>query len=187
MWDDISGLVVQIILSGIEGGVASLPDSARPFIKFDELHAKVLEFAASYRFEWIKGITDTTRRQVTKAVVSWIRSGSPLSSLETVLTPLFGEERARRIAVTEVTRLFAIGNQLAWETTGFVNKMKWMTARDELVCPICKPLDGTFIGIGDINALPPAHVNCRCWIQPVVDEQAFSDLLDDILGLGATQ
>ena len=112
-----------------------------------------------------------------------IRSGSPLSALEAALAPLFGDARARRIAVTEVTRLFARGNQMAWEETGFVNMVKWNTAEDELVCPVCRPLDGTMIGIGDIDAMPPAHVNCRCYITPIVDNKAFEKVLDDILGL----
>lgn len=183
MWDEISLLVISIVLAGISGGTISLPKKAQPFIDFDELYAKVLEFARNYRFEWIRGITEVTRRKTIKALTDWVRSGSPLSSLEQALAPLFGDARARRIAVTEVTRIFARGNQMAWEATGFVNKVKWNTAEDEKVCPICRPLDGTFIGIGDIDALPPAHVNCRCWIHPVLDDKAFEDRLDEILGL----
>ena len=183
MWDDVSGLAIQIVLAGIEGGSTALPDDAQPFINFDDLYNKVLEFARKYRLDWIRNITEVTRKKTIKAIGDWIRSGSPLSTLEQVLEPLFGEMRAKRIATTEVTRLFAHGNQMAWEATGFVNSMKWMTAEDEKVCPICKPLDGTLIGIGDLDALPPAHVNCRCWVQPVVDDDAFSRKLDEILGL----
>ena len=183
MWDEIALLVVSIILAGIEGGVTLLPKKAQPFVDFDDLYQSVLEYAKKYRFEWIRGITEVTRQKTVKAITDWIRSGSPLSALEAALEPLFGEMRAKRIAVTEVTRLFARGNQMAWEATGFVNSVKWMTAKDELVCPICRPLDGTIIGIGDIDAHPPGHVNCRCWIQPIVDDKAFEDRLDEILGL----
>lgn len=183
MWDEISLLVIEVVLTGITNGTILLPKKAQPFINFDNLYTAVLEYAKNYRFEWIRGITEVTRQKTIKAITDWIRSGSPLSVLEKALEPLFGEARARRIAVTEVTRLFSHGNQMAWEATGFVNKVRWNTAEDELVCPICKPLDGTFIGIADIDALPPAHVNCRCYITPVVDEKAFSDKLDEILGL----
>lgn len=183
MWDSVSLLVIEIILAGIEGGVASLPATSQPFINFDNLYARVLEFARSYRFEWIQGITETTRAKTIKAITDWIRSGSPLSALEKALEPLFGEARARRIAITEVTRLFARGNQIAWEETGFITQVRWNTARDELVCPVCRPLDGTLIGIGDIDAFPPAHVNCRCYVTPIVDEKSFEKKIDDILGL----
>ena len=45
MWDEISLLVISIVLAGISGGTISLPKKAQPFIDFDELYAKVLEFA----------------------------------------------------------------------------------------------------------------------------------------------
>lgn len=183
MWDAVSLLVIEIVLLGITNAIAALPPAAQPFVNFDNLYSKVLEFSRTYRFEWIRGITDTTRAKTLKAITDWIRSGSPIDTLVKALEPLFGESRARRIAITEVTRLFARGNQLAWEETGFVNAVKWNTAEDEKVCPICRPLDGTLIGIDDIDAHPPAHVNCRCWIQPVVDEKAFERVLDNILGL----
>lgn len=183
MWDEIAVLVVSIILAGIDGGIALLPTRAKPFINLDGLYSRVLEFTRSYRFDWIRGITDYTRTQVMTAISDWIRSGSPLDALIEALAPLFGDARARRIAITEVTRLFARGNQMAWEETGFVNSVKWMTAEDEKVCPICNGLDGTIIGIGDIDAMPPAHTNCRCYIIPIVDEKAFENKLDEILGL----
>jgi len=47
---------------------------------------------------------------------------------------LFGRQRARRVAVTEVTRVYAAGNEEAWRATGYVTGKRWMTARDERVC-----------------------------------------------------
>ena len=183
MWDEVALLVISILMSGVEGGVSALPDRAQPFIDFENLNSSVLEFARKYRFEWIKDITDVTRTKTIEAITNWMRSGSPLEVLVEALTPLFGESRAERIAITEVTRLFAKGNQMAWEATGIVNSVKWMTVRDDRVCEICEPLDGTIIGIGDIDAMPPAHVRCRCYTQPVLDDKAFEDKLDEILGL----
>lgn len=183
MWDEIAQTVISVVVKGIDGGIDALPQKAQPFLNLDAIYDNVTEFAKTYRFEWIQGLTETTRKQTIKHITNWIQSGSPLSSLETALTPIFGDARARRIAVTEITRLFAAGNRLAWEGTDFVNQVRWNTARDELVCEICGPLDGTHIGIGDMDAMPPAHINCRCWISPVVDEKAFQDKLDEILGL----
>jgi hypothetical protein len=78
------------------------------------------------------------------------------------------------IAVTEVTRSYAEGNQIAWKESGVVEGKEWNTANDEIVarCPICWPLHGVVIPIGEefdggFDG-PPAHPRCRCWITPVV-------------------
>lgn len=181
MWDDLAETLILIYLSGAEGGVAALPLTVRVLANFDLINTNVMDFARKYRYEWVKGIVDTTRLQVQKAVGDWVQSGSPLDALKAALEPVFGEKRAERIAVTEVTRVFAQGNQAAWESTGIVNSTVWMTAQDDLVCPICGELDGTHVGIGDIDASPPAHVNCRCWLQPEVDEEAVAAQLDEVL------
>ena len=83
---------------------------------------------------------------------------------------MFGEIRAEMIAITEATRAFSEGNIQEWLASGVVDGIKWMTAEDELVCPICEPLDGKEGSLTDgIEGLkPPAHVRCRCWLEPVM-------------------
>lgn len=181
MWDEIAVVVVSIILAGIDGGAALLPSSAQSIIKFDTLYSAVREYAEEYRFNLIRGINDTTRVQTIAAIDEWLDSGKPLSKLEDALVPIFGESRAEKIAVTETTRLFARGNQAAWESTGLVSSVTWMTANDDRVCDVCDGLDGSIIGVGDIDAMPPLHVNCRCYLQPVFDDKAFDKAIDDIL------
>ena len=47
--------------------------------------------------------------------------------------------------------------------------VEWLTARDERVCVICQRLDGKVWRFDDPNReQPPAHVNCRCGIIPVI-------------------
>lgn len=180
LWEDLAGVVIGALLAGVEGGASLLPANARVLVDFDFVNTSVIEYARTYRYELIKGITDTTRKQVQTLVSDWAGSGAPLSVLETQLTPLFGETRAASIAATEVTRVYAEGNTEAWESTGMVNSWQWMTAQDDLVCPICGGLDGETFGIGDIDARPPAHTNCRCWEQPILDEGAFENALDKV-------
>jgi rubredoxin len=79
------------------------------------------------------------------------------------------------IAVTETTRVFAEGNKLAWDSTGVVSGSKWQTANDDLVCPICGPLNEQVT-----DDEPPAHVNCRCWKRPVVDEELVKQKFAEI-------
>jgi SPP1 gp7 family putative phage head morphogenesis protein len=145
------------------------------------VNTNALEWAKQYRYSLIKGITDTTRTQTQKAVSDWIQSGAPLEALEQVLEKTFGVVRAKMIAQTESTRVYAQANRAAFESTGLVDEVMWNTARDDLVCPSCGPLDGTHIGIGDIDAYPPAHINCRCWVSPVVSDERLAERLGEEL------
>jgi len=164
LWEEVVTLAVAIYLLGIDGGINLLPSNIRVLSDFDKINHAAEQFAKDYRYQWIKGITDTTRKQTQEAFANWIQSGSPLSALEEMLSPIFGDARAERIAVTETTRIFAQANMDAWESTGLIEKSIWQTAQDDLVCPICGELDGTSVGVGDLDAAPPAHVNCRCWL-----------------------
>lgn len=180
-WDDVAEIILGSYALGIDGGIALLPINAQQLADFDKITAGVSKFARDYRYNWIKGITDTTRKQTQNAIADWIASGSPLSVLEATLEPIFGAARASRIATTEITRVFAEANHQAWESTGLVESMQFNTSEDDRVCEICEPHDGEHIGIGDIDSTPPLHVNCRCWLSPVVNENRFSEQLDEIL------
>ena len=183
LWDATAETVIASLLLGVEGGTLLLPSNAKTSVDYDYINSHVMEYAKNYRYNWIRGINDTSRTATQKAIADWLQSGAPLSALEAALEPIYGSKRAERIAITETTRIFAEGNRQSWESTGLVTREIWMTAQDDLVCPICGDLDGTEIGIGDIDSQPPAHVNCRCWVQPVMDEGAFADALDEALGL----
>jgi SPP1 gp7 family putative phage head morphogenesis protein len=84
---------------------------------------------------------------------------------------MFGKVRAARIAATEVTRLRAKANQIAWDDSGVVVDFRWSTAMDDLVCEICAPREGQLFPLSQMDSLLPAHVNCRCVGRPVVDEE----------------
>jgi SPP1 gp7 family putative phage head morphogenesis protein len=86
----------------------------------------------------------------------------------------FSPQRARLIATTEVTRAFAQGKNIAWRRTGVVERRRWHTGNDELVCEVCQRLDGREVGLDepfdDVGRImyPPAHPRCRCTVQPVI-------------------
>lgn len=144
-------------------------------------------------YPWAWALNESTRHGVVREIDRWIRAGAPLPELERRLLPFFDQRRAHRIAVTEVTRVYASGNILAWQASGIVNGKRWQTTVDELVCPVCSRLHNTFVDLDrgwEFSAAalaadpllaralrapmtiiaPPAHVNCRCWLQPVVYE-----------------
>jgi len=124
------------------------------------------EWASKYVFDLIGGLNDTTRTIVQRAVSSYMDTPNMTrGDVEALLSPAFGANRAESIAVTEITRAAAAGTDI-YETqlndAGFETKQVWASLRDELVCPICGPLNGkTDAEWGEIEG-PPAHPRCRC-------------------------
>lgn len=113
-------------------------------------------------------LNKTSQAQAAQIIADWIQDGGTMDELVDRLERIYPAARAQATAVTTVTRLYARGNQAAWKASGVVTGWRWNTANDEKVCPICRPLDGQQFGADDLEHLPPAHVNCRCWITPVV-------------------
>lgn len=191
--NDLSGLIMRVFLAGSVKGLDNLPAEVRLFFNDMIFNDAAIQWLRRYNFETLNGITATTRRQVGSIIEQWIREGGDLPSLEARLAPIFGDARARRIAATEVTRVFASGNIEAWRATGLVTGKRWETSVDEKVCFICRPLHGTIVeldrgwdftpemlannpelaaalrGAQSLTVLqPPIHPACRCELRPVM-------------------
>lgn len=86
-----------------------------------------------------------------------------------------------------------------------LSQTRWITARDERVCAICRGLDGQISSfLNPFRQRPPAHANCRCGEVPIIAEillNPYDDwptstlpewlagfggglILDDFLGVG---
>jgi SPP1 gp7 family putative phage head morphogenesis protein len=131
------------------------------------------QWAMDYAGELVKGISETTRKRIANAVADWIQEGNALDDLRDDIFDIISDpSRAFTIAITESTRAFAKGNTISWKAQG-VQGRRWYTAEDEIVCPICGGLSGTVaaMGVSFSGGIddPPAHVGCRCYLQPVVD------------------
>jgi SPP1 gp7 family putative phage head morphogenesis protein len=122
-----------------------------------------------YSFELVRGITNTTTSQLRGYIDEFIASpDASIPQLSKRIDAIFGPVRGEMIAVTEVTRSFAQSQLETWNAVGVVERKRWNTANDALVCPICGPLNGQTANVnepfpGGINA-PPAHPRCRCWV-----------------------
>jgi SPP1 gp7 family putative phage head morphogenesis protein len=169
-WEELSGDHVSIMIRAVEEGVIDL-EQYSSLVDYDLINQRVIDYARQYRFEWIKKINDTTRNIVQKAVTDWLAAGDPLDVLINMLEPTFGKVRAARIAATEVTRLRAKANQIAWQESGVIEQFRWSTAMDDLVCQICAPNEGQLFPLSQMDSMLPAHVNCRCVGRPVVNEE----------------
>ena len=110
------------------------------------------------------------------------------AEVEEELIDIFSPERDALAAATETTRAATggfHGARGAAEELGIVLDVIWWTEADGRVCPWCQPLhrqsmknwESVLIAVPDIptrvlddvrgNGGPPAHVNCRCWLETV--------------------
>lgn len=195
-------LVMDILIAGGDAGAKRIP-LLSVLVDWEVFNGDALAWLDMYLgtagptpgapsgIAWAWALVEATRRGVAREIDRWIRAGAPLPELERRLLPFFDKKRAHRVAVTEVTRVYASGNILAWKASGVVDGKRWQTAVDERVCPICSRMHNTFVDLDRgweftpemlaadpalaraIRApmgivAPPAHVNCRCWVQPVV-------------------
>lgn len=185
-WEEEHTLLLAIIYpfllaAAVNGAKTALAELALLGVGVDWalVNQAVVDWARRYSYNLVRQINATTQKYLQTVVPDWINSGAPLDVLAETLAPMFGVVRAEMIAVTEVTRAYAEGNIETWRESGVVSGKRWMTANDDLVCPICAPLDGMMVGL-DENGFtteagglgldaPPAHVRCRCWLQPVVE------------------
>jgi len=126
----------------------------------------------------IPNLNLTSRTQFGQAFVQWQRgeleigtTAQGLPQLIEALQPTFGPARAEIIAVTETTRVIVESQRAASEADEFITHYRFLSAADEIVCPICGPNHGAIIekrGAGfetpGGRMFPPLHPRCRCQI-----------------------
>lgn len=139
-------------------------------VDMEGVNQAVLDFTRTYTDEWWDGIEAVSRQNLRTALTNWQQSGlgeRGLSDLIKAIEPTFGRARAENIAVTETTRLFDLGTNLANVTAG-IEEEEWQTARDEPVCPICRPLDKNRYPVTEgPRPVSDTHPRCRCQRLPV--------------------
>lgn len=128
---------------------------------------------------WVLGHTIRVVSEMRRTSQRLLRDGITPDSLDNV----FGEERAKRVGITEVSEAASVGSEFAALLLGSSSpEDTWYTSLDERVCPYCGPLHGEqrkdWLTIYQRVILPshpefavygppnrtPAHVNCRCFI-----------------------
>ena len=138
----------------------------------------LFDFLITNEFKFVKGINDLTRQKFQSEFMAWMREdgGRDISLLAKRLEKYVGPVRAEMIATTEVNRAFNDAALETWRAEGSVKFIRFMTAADERVCPICAPLHGRTADItfakfshpttGEFFPTPPLHPRCRCRIIP---------------------
>ena len=134
------------------------------------------KWADEHAGELISGLEDSTREDVSKTISDGFREGLTPDELADRLDEMyaFGEARSDLIAITEAQRANGAGNAEGLRqasSAGVILKKEWVCDPDP--CEDCKAnedqglidVDDTFDSGDDAE---PAHPNCQCYVQGVV-------------------
>lgn len=132
---------------------------------------------ASRTWSDLRGVTEAMSTQMQRTLVdSFIQGDHPFVMARKLTADVdkIGINRARTIARTETIRAHAEGQLEGLEILGVEEvgvMVEWATAGDDLVCPLCLPMNGSILKIGEAKGVIPMHPNCRCaWIPANVGE-----------------
>lgn len=80
--------------------------------------------------------------------------------------------QAKRLVVTELAHIYNTAALDRMAEAG-IEKWKFLTAKDEKVCPICGGLADKVFPIKDRTNMPPdgTHANCRCTVLAVIERK----------------
>jgi hypothetical protein len=156
--EETRAAIRSLITRSIREGIAPR-DAARAIRSMVGMNEQQAQAAANYR-------------------QSLIDLGVPLDKVEARVATYTAKkirERALTIARTETMGALNEGARESWreaQDEGLLSDravVEWLTTPDELLCPICEPMDGVQVKLGEkfetsVGPLdgPPAHPNCRC-------------------------
>ncbi len=137
---------------------------------WDEIVQDLNRWSRDVITDWAKRIMENTKRTVETVISDLLVTGWDEQEFLRRLALRYGPVHAELTAITEVTRAHSavarfLQNNLAKQ--GIRTVRRWLTAEDERVCPVCRPLDHTTRESGAWQAAgypegPPAHPRCRC-------------------------
>lgn len=120
----------------------------------------------------VQGIVDTTRDEIQALIGEQAANGWSIDELAdriAELAEIRSPARAELIARTETAHAYSRGSLAAYQDSGVVAGVEWLTTDP---CEQCAPLDGRIVPLGEAFAdgilHPPAHPACRCALAPVI-------------------
>lgn len=137
------------------------------------MESQGVAFSRSRANQVANGFIQHSRDMLGNAAQRWrdqIDAGNTITQAEVDadIDSIFGNRRMDGIAVNETTQAqYAGGDNLIRATVGISQKDRWFTRSDRHVCSVCSPLHRTLRDVWerDFPQGPPAHPNCRCWIE----------------------
>lgn len=165
--EKLNKAVYAVLLSAIMFGMEDFVSEAEtPGVDFDSVVGVAQQWAREYGYDLVSGIVNRTRAHVRDAFSGFFNGTYDEEELLKKLSYWFGPYRAELIAITEVTRAIEQGrsyiiSRILMKHPELAVDEYWVTEKDEKVCPLCSPLDGTKRGLAWTTP-PPLHPVCRC-------------------------
>jgi len=122
------------------------------------------------RIDWAANeIGEETAKLLANELAEGFKLGESMDDLAKRVRSVFDVSRMRseRIARTETMTAANHGAVEGYKATGWVDRTQWWAAIDERTCDICGELHKQVNALGE-GYEPPAHVNCRCTLLPVL-------------------
>ena len=131
-----------------------------------------LELIYTRTFSGLQDITTSMSQQMSRILVDGLSAGQgPTVIARQLRNNLAKINRTRSLVLarTEVIHAHAEGQLDSFERLD-VDEVdvfaEWSTAGDDLVCPLCAPLEGAIMTIKEARGTLPRHPNCRCAWKP---------------------
>ena len=152
------GVAYGIQLLGVAGTASAL------------IEADALENLDAGASEIAGGINQTTMDLITKGIERGLLNGNDVNQIVSdIKSQVASDSRVSEIANTESNRAYNAGILNTFQQNG-VTQFIWVLS--ENACPQCSAL----AGIHDItDDVPPAHPDCLCTIEPVVNSDVELD------------
>lgn len=150
-------------------------------------HADRLGVLYTRVFNELKGITNAMDTQISRVLTDGIANGDHPREIARKLNAVIkggggdlgirdslgrfipAERRAQTLARTEIIRAHhqaTIQEYKNYEAYGVYVQAEWSTAKDDRVCELCAPMEGTVYGLDEAMSMIPFHPNCRCMMLP---------------------
>lgn len=156
---DVEPALLDIFLGQAEGLMAEIGIG----VNWDQVNLTASRWASDHLEDMLSSLFGRRYEHLNEVIPRFYEEGWDLGQLRTELERWYSPVRADMIAVTETTRASVEGERAYVEQLraegGFRLVPVWLTANDELVCPICGPKHNKEIIDG---IYPPAHPRCRC-------------------------
>ena len=124
---------------------------------------------------------EKTHLTLKNLLLDWQEADDEPSTWQSSLEAVFDSEKADLFSKVSRERLATLIQQKDLQKRGNVKEVKWLTSKDEDVCETCQEHHGEHYPIDKMHELHPAHEDCRCELEPVLDVDISSEALRDIL------
>ena len=139
------------------------------------IHADRVGLLYTRAFTELSGITQEMDRQLSRVLAQGAADGLAPAQIARNLNDRIdkiGLTRARTLARTEIIAAHAEATLNGFTEAGIEGvevEAEWITAGDDVVCPVCQALEGKVFDLDEARGMLPVHPNCRCaWLPKVI-------------------